>query len=100
MAKQSKKPVNGVTNTGGRAVTRGKATAKKIEVLADSIIESGSAHQDPSVDIPTRALSNVSFDAKKRILRMGNNKQARNFYNLSQAKKFMQTVLIASGAKD
>ncbi|MDP9172362.1 MAG: DNA topoisomerase IV subunit A [Planctomycetota bacterium] len=100
MAKKSTKPVNGRTDTGGRAVTRGKATAKKIEAVADSVISVASKWEDPSLDIPIRALSNVSFDAKRRILRMGDNKQVRNFFNLSQAKKFMQTMIIASGAKD
>jgi DNA topoisomerase VI subunit A len=31
---------------------------------------------------------------------MGGNVQRRNFFNLSQAKKFMQTMLIASGCKE
>lgn len=100
MAKKSSKPVNGITSSGGKAVTRGKATAKRIESLAHSVISVASARKDPSLDIPIRALSNVSFDAKKRILRMGQNKQVRNFFNLGQAKKFMQTMIIASGAKD
>src|SRR5260221_4907853 len=96
MAKSS----NGKTVTGGRAVTRGKETAKKIEKLADSVIRVALGGDDPALDIPTRNLSNVSFDAKRRIIQMGSNKQTRNFFNLGQAKKFMQTLLIASGAKD
>jgi DNA topoisomerase-6 subunit A len=100
MAKKNNKPVNGRTDTGGKAVVRGKATAKKIESMADSVIQVASARKDPSLDIPIRALSNVSFDAKRRTLKMGSNKQVRNFFNLSQAKKFMQTMLIAEGAKD
>jgi DNA topoisomerase-6 subunit A len=100
MASRTTKPVNGRTNAGGKAVTRGKATARKIESLADSVISVAAAREDPSLDIPIRALSNVSFDARRRILRMGQNKQVRNFFNLGQAKKFMQTMLIASGAKD
>lgn len=100
MAKKINKPVGGKTDTGGRAVTRGKTTAKKIEALAETVIGVAESKQDPAVDIPTRALSNVSYDAKKRLIRMGDNKQTRNFFNLSQAKKFMQTVLIAQGAHD
>src|SRR5437588_5363784 len=98
--KKSQITADGRTNTGGRAVTRGKETAKKIEKLAESVIAVASAHDDPALDIPTRNLSNVSFDAKRRILKMGANKQVRNFFNLGQAKKFMQTLLIASGTKD
>ena len=100
MAKTSRKPVNGRTDTGGRAVTRGKATAKKIESFADSVISTAAANDDPGLDIPTRALSNVSYDTKKKIIRLGSNTQTRNFFNLGQAKKFMQTVLVAQGAHD
>lgn len=100
MAKKPTKIVDGKTDTGGRAVTRGKETAKKIEKLADLVISTGLKHDDPALDIPTRNLSNVTFNAKRRILQMGDNKQVRNFFNLGQAKKFMQTLLIAQGAKD
>jgi len=100
MAKKSNAPVDGRTNTGGKAVTRGKATAKKIETLASDVIEVAGARKDPALDIPIRALSNVSYDARRRILKMGDSTQTRNFFNLGQAKKFMQTMLIASSAKD
>jgi DNA topoisomerase-6 subunit A len=100
MAKKSKKPVDGKTDTGGRAVTRGKETAKKIESFADDVVRVGSAHNDPGLDIPTRNLSNVSYNSRRRIIQLGNNKQTRNFFNLGQAKKFMQTVLIAQGSHD
>jgi DNA topoisomerase-6 subunit A len=88
------------TDVGGRAVTRGKATAKKIEVMADSISEVARRHKDPGLDIPTRNLSNVSYNSRKRIIQMGGNKQTRNFFNLGQAKKFMQTIVIAQGSHD
>jgi len=52
------------------------------------------------VDIPTRSLSNVEFDPKHQLIRMGNNTQRRSFFNLGQAKKFMQTTLIAAGCKE
>jgi len=87
-------------STGGKAVTRGKATARKIESLADSIISVASAREDPALDIPTRNLSNVKYDARRGIIQMGKNKQTRNFFNLTQAKKFMQTVVIAEGSHD
>jgi DNA topoisomerase-6 subunit A len=100
MAKKSSKPVNGITSSGGKAVTRGKATAKKIESFSDTIIKVAAAHDDPALDIPTRNLSNVSYNQKRGIIQMGGNKQTRNFFNLGQAKKFMQTVLVAQGAHE
>src|SRR5262249_37993229 len=100
MAKKSNKPVDGKTDVGGRAVTRGKATAKKIEALADDVIHAAGRKADPAVAIPSRNLSNVGFNPRRRMIQMGNAKQTRSFFNLGQAKKFMQTVLIAQGSHD
>jgi DNA topoisomerase-6 subunit A len=51
------------------------------------------------LDIPSRSLSNVSFNRKKRFIVMGKNTNRRQLFNLSQAKSYMQTMLVASGAK-
>ena len=51
-------------HTSDRPVTRGKETAKKIQGLADDIMHIGMKHGDPALDIPTRNLSNVSFNGK------------------------------------
>ena len=83
-----------------RTVTRGAETAKKIKSLAAAVTKSAQASDDPGVDIPTRSLSNVNYNERRRIIEMGDAKQTRNFFNLGQAKKFMQTMLIASGSND
>ena len=82
------------------ANVRGAETAKKIQKLAVQVAKSAESRNDPGVDIPTRSLSNVNYNAKRRIIEMGEASQTRNFFNLGQAKKFMQTLLIASGSKD
>jgi len=46
-----------------------------------------------------RALSNVSFNEKKRIIELGDKTQAREFFNTAMARKFMQTMLVANGCK-
>ena len=46
-----------------------------------------------------RALSNVSFNEKKRIIELGDRAQQREFFNIAMARKFMQTFLIANGCK-
>lgn len=78
---------------------RDKQTAAKIEQLAESVVAAAKKKADPSIEIPIRALSNVSFNAKKAIIEMGNSRQTRNFFNLNMAKKYMQTLLIASASK-
>jgi DNA topoisomerase-6 subunit A len=79
----------------------GKAavTAKKIEGMAESIAAAALKKRSPAFSIPLRALSNVRFDPKKAIIEMGNSKQSREFFDLSMARKFMQTILIASKFK-
>jgi DNA topoisomerase-6 subunit A len=63
--------------------------------LADLVVEAAKKKKDPEIEIPVRALSNVEFNEKKRIIEMGDSTQARTFFNLGMAKKFMQTMLVA-----
>lgn len=93
-APAGKTPAKPVTLTGKAAVT-----AKKIEGMAESIANAALKKRGPSFAIPLRALSNVRFDPKKAIIEMGSNKQSREFFDLSMARKFMQTVLLASKCK-
>ncbi len=83
----------------GEKAVRAK-TATKLVGLADAVIAASKKKADPFVDIPTRALSNVTFNERRQIIEMGNAKQRRSFFNLGQAKKFMQTVLVAAGCKE
>lgn len=75
-------------------------TAAKLVGLAEAVVKSAKKKADPFVDIPTRALSNVTFNEKRQIIEMGDAKQRRSFFNLGQAKKFMQTLLVAAGCKE
>ncbi len=63
--------------------------------LADLVIESAKKKKDPAFDIPVRALSNVEFNPKRRIIEMKKATTERSFFNLGMAKKFMQTMLVA-----
>jgi len=63
--------------------------------LADMVVESAKKKKDPAMDIPVRALSNVEFNAKRRIIEMKSATTERSFFNLGMAKKFMQTMLVA-----
>ena len=63
--------------------------------LADLVIEAAQKKRDPAIEIPVRSLSNVQFNPKRKIIEMGKSKQARTFFNLGMARKFMQTILVA-----
>ncbi len=81
------------------ATTRGE-TGERLLSLASRVAQQAEKGRDPWVDIPTRSLSNVAFNARSRIIEMGDNTQRRSFFNLGQAKKFMQTMLVASGCSE
>ena len=74
-------------------------TLKKIEQLAQSAVRTVEKKENPALSIRMRALSNVSFNEKKRIIELGQKMQSREFFNTSMARKFMQTFLIARGCK-
>ena len=103
MAKRARKTA--ARDAGGSAkpaavlTARDKKTLKDLVGLADHIVEDAEKKRDPYIDIPTRALSNVRYNKTKRRIEMGSNKNRRQLFNLSQAKSYMQTVLVASGCK-
>lgn len=76
------------------------AVAKKLVGLADVVIHAAERSKDPTMAIPIRALSNVSFNPRKGLIEMGNKKQARSFFNVGMAKKFMQTILVADALSE
>ena len=75
-------------------------TVDRIESLGESVVKQSLKLADPFVDVPTRSISNVRFNKLKRLLEMGDAKQRRTLFNLGQAKKFMQTLLVADGCRD
>ncbi|TLY24788.1 MAG: DNA topoisomerase VI, partial [Nitrospirae bacterium] len=71
------------------------AVEKKLVGVADTVITAAQQRKDPTLAIPVRSLSNVTFNEHKGMIEMGKGKQARSFFNVGMAKKFMQTVLVA-----
>jgi len=101
MAKKPRKAAAAANGNGAKPslTDRDKKTLKDLIGLADRIVEDAHKKRDPYIDIPTRALSNVRYNKAKRRIEMGSNKNRRQLFNLSQAKSYMQTVLVASGCK-
>jgi DNA topoisomerase-6 subunit A len=80
----------------GRAKAKSTGTVeKKLVGVADTVIVAAERSKDPALAIPVRSLANVKFNEKRGIIEMGARKQARTFFNVGMAKKFMQTVLVA-----
>jgi DNA topoisomerase-6 subunit A len=72
-------------------------TLDRLCQLADSVVEAAERVRDPFMDIPSRSLSNVRFNRTKKFIEMGKNTNRRHLFNLSQAKSYMQTLLVGSG---
>src|SRR4051812_34107958 len=79
--------------------TRDKKTNQSLVGLADRVVNAAKNRKDPYVEIPSRTLANVHYSPRKRILEMGNAKNRRQLFDLSQAKAYMRTMLVASGCK-
>ena len=67
--------------------------------LADKVVVAAEKRRDPHLNIPTRSLSNVRFNKSQKIIEMGSQTNCRQLFNLSQAKSYMQTLLVATGCK-
>jgi len=78
---------------------RDQKTHGQLVGLADTVVKSAAGGTDPTLKIPTRTLSNVRYNRVKRIIEMGSARSDRQLFNLNQAKSYMQTLLVASGAE-
>src|SRR5205823_6786608 len=76
------------------------AVEKKLISVADVVITAAQRRKDPTLAIPVRSLSNVTFNQRRGLIEMGKRKQARSFFNVGMAKKFMQTVLVADALSE
>jgi len=74
--------------------------AEKLSNLAAKVVQEIGAQKNPAVSIPVRTLANVNYDPKKSIIELGDQKQSRALFNVGQARKFMQTFLVASACKE
>src|ERR1700741_3610382 len=78
---------------------RDDKTLSKIQGLARDVLSQATKGSNPAVEIRTRTLSNVAFNQKRKIIELGDKTQSREFFNTAMARKFMQTMLVASGGK-
>jgi len=97
MAKKATKP-------GGAAIAvkltdKDKKTLGSLRGLAGEVSRSAERSRAPHFEVPSRSLSNVKFSQSKKIIEMGSGTNRRELFNLSQAKAYMQTVLVGSGCK-
>ena len=78
-------------------MTKQKVKSKEeIELLGKKIVNQIEKGKNPEITFPLRNLSNIIYDKKTGTLKLGDKKGTRNFFNVAHAKKFLQTVEVAS----
>jgi len=76
-----------------------KVRLKALEVLREkfsSLVNDIMEGKPPTLVIKKRTLSNTIYDSASGLLKLGDATFKRSFFNVAEAKKFMQTVLMAS----
>lgn len=79
---------------------KSKEVLAKLQGLAEQVIAMAERQDNPAIDIPVRALSNVRFNKDTSIIEMGDRTQSRSLFNVNMAKRFTQTFLVASACKE
>ncbi len=72
---------------------------KLLKEFGVKIAEQVQRGKNPEIVLPLRNLSNIVYDKKSKTLKLGSKKGTRSFFNVAHAKKFLQTVEIASIVK-
>src|SRR3990167_6471255 len=75
-------------------------STESLKGLGEKVIKDIEKNKNPGIEVPIRALSNVIFNEKTKTLELGNKTSNRFFFNVAHAKKFLQTIEIASISKD
>src|SRR3989344_487566 len=75
-------------------------TKKSLEEMGKKLVKEIELGQNPAIEIPVRALSNVVYDQESKLLGLGEKTAKRFFFNVGHAKKFLQTLEVAKASHD
>ncbi|MFH1107398.1 MAG: LAGLIDADG family homing endonuclease [Candidatus Micrarchaeota archaeon] len=98
MATQTEDEAAGARTMEKRQKNRGEILGK-IDGFAAGLIAQIDKDENPHIDIPVRGSSNVAFDEKNKKIVLGAKVAKRYLFNVSHARRFMQTMLVASYVK-
>ncbi len=76
--------------------TDGHVPKKSLEELGKKTVEQIYSGQNPKITLPVRILSNIFFDEKTGLVKLGSKTSNRTYLNVAHTKKFMQTLLVAA----
>lgn len=73
-----------------------KNTKGVLEQFGNNIVTDVNAGRNPKFVTLTRTRSNIKYNDKLGVLSLGDAQEERNFLNVAQTKRFMQTIAIAA----
>ncbi len=71
-------------------------TKENLKKFGSDIVRQIKNNRDPEIKFLLRNLSNIIYDKKAGILKLGDKYGTRSFFNVAHAKKFLQTVEVAA----
>ncbi|MEW5955259.1 MAG: DNA topoisomerase IV subunit A [Candidatus Micrarchaeota archaeon] len=89
----AKKTTEEKMSTGRREIS------ERIGKMGDKLVGQIEAKANPSIEIPIRGSSNVFYDEKGKKIVLGDKVAHRYLFNVAHARRFMQTMLVASYVK-
>ena len=98
--KKAKKPTPAQQARKAKLTAKDKKTLNALVGMADGVFKQASRCRAPFIEVPSRSLSNVKYSPTKKIIEMGRSKNKRELFNLSQARTYMQTLLVGRGCKE
>jgi DNA topoisomerase VI subunit A len=99
MAKKASRKATTTNGTKPKLTKADTKTLQSIRGLADGVVQMAERSRAPHLEVPSRSLSNVKYNKSKKFIEMGSGTNKRELFNLSQAKSYMQTMLVGSGCK-
>ncbi|MFH1445380.1 MAG: DNA topoisomerase IV subunit A [Nanoarchaeota archaeon] len=76
-----------------------KETIEKLSKLGNEVLNDIKKVKNPDIQLPVRTLSNIYFDEKSRLIKLGDKVSHRSYMNIAHTRKFMQTLLVAAECK-
>jgi DNA topoisomerase-6 subunit A len=74
----------------------GPGAREKLQKFGREIVKDIEAMQNPTFSTMSRGRSNIIYDEKRGLLKLGDQREERSLINTAQSKRFMQTVAIAA----
>jgi len=75
-------------------------TKKNLKYLGKKLVNDIKSRRNPSLIVPIRALSNITYDPKTRLITLGDKTSKRYFFNVAHVRKFVQTVEVAATTRE